>query len=247
MKQEKPQRVNFITTGNNVTFYFSGYPDETGKIRYVANGQDRNGKDIMKKFSFSEGTLSVHSSNVKEIQHLSESPYCLGSKLNKLKREKAYYIKVDKVGDAKKKLESQELLAKAVSKSLGVCNDKDLYPKVAVLCGATTGEESIQKSAIMTYAQANPEKFLEMTHKKNTPQLEYESFIKECIARGSLQERNGVIYFYDELLGKNTGEVIKRFTEKPEWLSALRTNHQELVSGPAPQPKKAIAGGDKTV
>lgn len=238
--------VRFRTIRNNVSFYFSGYPDKTKKMQYIADGKDGNGNDIMKKFSFAGGVVTIHKSNKQEIKHMEESPYCKGSFLNELNRETVYYIKVDPEGDAAIKLEETELAATSVSRALEICQDPKAMPMIAALCGATSGGESIQKLAIMDFARNTPEQFLKLTDEKNTPTIEYEAFIKQCVARGTLQDAGGQIMFHGEPLGKTVGAVIKKFSEQPDWLRAVQLHHEEMGGATsAAKPKRATAGGPK--
>lgn len=241
----KQKFARYRTVRTN-TFYMTSYTNAQGNIVGVQIGKNANGDPIMKKFSFADKQiLSVSMENKKEIKHLDESPFCQGSDLNVARREKAYYMRIDQERDATNEFELQELGAKSMARALKICGDKERMGMVAVLCGATSDGEMQRKTAIMGYAKRHPAKFLELTDDKNTAPMEYEVFIKQCVANGVVQDKSGVYYFHDEKLGKGIGEVIKTLVAEPEWGKAMDMMLQQALGNAPEAPKKAIVGGNK--
>lgn len=238
--------VRYRAIRNNAMFYFKGYSDITGRTVYTADGKHANGEDKMKTYSFSDGVVvQIHNSQKDEIDFLDNSPYCKGSKLNEMRREKPYYVKIDPEADAEKELVVAQLSADAMVRAVAICNDKELCAMVAMLCGGGSKDAAQQKLAIMGYATKAPEKFLSLTKKENFAHMEYEVFIKEATGAGTLQKRGDIYYFFDDAIGTSVNDVVKTFIDKPELFKAIQMAHNELVSGPSAAPKKAQAGGEK--
>lgn len=223
-KDPSKEYAIFALIGTNPAFHFNGYTDNKGQERYIIEKKDKNGDIVKKRFSFRDGKLMIHKDNKEWIDFIKNAPFC---SVSPNKRGQSMYTLVDAGASAKIRVENKTSKIKAQHEALNM--DSDRLTKVAILCGSNSLEESVQRDTVLSYAETNPDQFLEIISEENMKDTEARSLIKRAVSDGVVKLKGSIIMWETVTLGSNEDDAVAKLLTDPELYMGIKKAHQRLL------------------
>jgi hypothetical protein len=215
VQQYKRRQFVLINPDHIGKFSFDSYYKPDGDYAYISDRKDQNGYDLKKRFAFNARTYEAPNQEIADFFY--NSPFCEKDD-SALDSTMFAFREYNPERDAELKVEWTRLASKATNIALELRPDE--LSEVALICGYSGENPTLQLERVLDFAKANPKGFVDIIEDEERAAR---GLFLTAIKDGLIQKK-GVNFFFDSvMLGSTDDEAVDVIYKKSDVMQAIKT------------------------